>query len=698
MDKDQQSRIFRISAVLYANNNYQIAPLQSHRKVIEDALYLMNRDEGVTLDTLANYIEEVYYIGFTDDELKKVLHNEKFKDIFAIKPYPEKTLYLLKKERRAILDGRKPKVLDDFIREFVTEKGLSKDASESIYRYLYSLFTTNVDSFRRMLEALDVKTLLSTDSEEIGDGEVINSFLSWENPEKNKAVFDLASYALEYCMMTNKQEKVVQPDSLLKKTFYLDTNILYRVMGINGEERKKRGLYLLRKLLDTECTLKISKVTIEEYEGSLKTYIKKLRNSETPAVNSKVFKEYITYDDIYRSYHQWAAGRASASIDLFAAMLEASLKAFIEEYRVETDNLIPFNIKKEQDNLNQLTSQIKGMSSTKWYDTAMADARNVVWVERLRKEGEKSIFSTKTFLLSSDWGLFYWDSHYHSQDTPIVILPSQWLSLLLRYVSRTADDFKGFVSFLNIQTKEGPLNSEQTTAILAGIAEMTDDINEQKYLLETIIETEFKDGAKGQTNDQLKMIAKRDAERLLQEKMDKMTAMTEELKASLADMGRQMMQQAEEHKKLLEEKNEQNAQLAKTIDLLREDIKALKAAEDALKQQKEDERKNFTETIKGLKSQLEEERNKSEFKAKRRKRIFWKSIVIIALVILIVWYFTTDTTANNWMGNFLRWIDTLDDNRKSTVRAILPFLVSLILIPMVIWMGKDVFTKYKKEK
>jgi MFS superfamily sulfate permease-like transporter len=90
---------------------------------------------------------------------------------------------------------------------------------------------------------------------------------------------------------------------------------------------------------------------------------------------------------------------------------------------------------------------------------------------------------------------------------------------------------------------------------------------------------------------------------------------------------------------------------------------------------------------------LEEERNKSEFKAKRRERIFWKSIVIIALVILIVWYFTTDTTANNWMGDFLRWIDTLDDNRKSTVRAILPFIVSLILIPLVIWMGKDVFYK-----
>lgn len=53
MDAQQQANVFRMLATLFANNNYQISPVQLHRKVIEDALFIMNNEDGVTLIPIA---------------------------------------------------------------------------------------------------------------------------------------------------------------------------------------------------------------------------------------------------------------------------------------------------------------------------------------------------------------------------------------------------------------------------------------------------------------------------------------------------------------------------------------------------------------------------------------------------------------------------------------------------------------------
>ena len=41
MDAQQQANVFRMSATLFANNNYQISPVQLHRKVTQDALFVI---------------------------------------------------------------------------------------------------------------------------------------------------------------------------------------------------------------------------------------------------------------------------------------------------------------------------------------------------------------------------------------------------------------------------------------------------------------------------------------------------------------------------------------------------------------------------------------------------------------------------------------------------------------------------------
>lgn len=700
MNQQQQSNIFRLSAILYANDNYTISPMQLHRKVMEDALYQLNDNNGVTVAGLANYIGEKYLINFTDKEVEQVLHNSKFNTIFSARSVGTETVYSLHDERRQVLNQRKPKTLNDFINEYVQQNGLAQESVDSVYRYLYGVFTTNVDGFRRMTESGSVTELTQYYSPDEKDTEVINGFLNWDNDEKNVAIFNLASYGLEYCLLTSKKGTHLKLDKLNKKVFYLDTNILYRALGINGVERKQRTHSFLRKLVEAEDDIKITLIAWNEYENSLNKYIKKLRRDQNPAIHSKVYTEYVTYDDIHRAYHLWASSTKNATVDLFVNMLKAEMLQLIEDYHIEIDRLCPFDKQQEEEELKDMAIQIKSLSDHKYFDTAHNDACDIKWVEMCRKPGEENIFSTKTFLLSSDRGLFRWDSKYNSNSVPVVMLPSQWLSILLRYVSRTSDDFRSFVSFLNIQSKEGLLSAEQIRAILTGISEMTDRVEQQRYLLDVIIENEFKNGAGEKTNEQLKAIAKNDANRILQKQLSEVRKEAKELKKGLEDMKSEFAGHKAATERQLKTKSEQLSTANEKISELKGNIDTLTKAHNATTQsltaQHDKEMSEAQETINRLSKSLEETTSRNEFAAKRRRKIWWLTIGVIVVIAIIAWFFLSSPDGDEPMGWLLNAIDNLAETQKVVARTCLGFVVSLVLIPLIINLFKAIRSKYEE--
>lgn len=694
MDIQQQANVFRMSATLFANNNYQISPVQLHRKVIEDALFVMNNEEGVTIGALADFIEKEYSFVFDESELLKVLRDPKFSHIFEWRAAAEvDTRYLLKKERRRDLDKIETKTLNDFIDEYLSLNGLSPERKESLYQYLYGVFTTNVDSFKRMLEVKNVKMLTEHYSPQEEDVDIINGFLDWDNEQKNVAIFNLASYALEFCLLTSKKESSIKLESLRHKTFYLDTNILYRAIGINGEDRKLRSLSFLRKLKESDDKILISRVTWEEYESSLKAHIKRLRRSETPAIRSTVYTEYVTYDDIYRYYHLWASKKNNATVDLFVDWIKASMKALIEDFGIEVDTFTPYSPEKEQKNLEEMAAQIKGFGRDKPFDTALTDAQNITWVESSRKKGETTIFSTKTYLISSDRGLYVWDSKYHSKRTPIVVMPSQWLSLLLRYVARSSDDFRSFVCFLNIQDKEGVLTAEQINAILVGISEMTDNVEQQRYFLETIIEREFKEGAGGKTNEQLRVIARSETERMLQQQVETMKAAHDALEKKVGVIQHSFDEHKQETDRKLRSKDEQINAQNREIEQLKTNIQTMESEHQKKQDASSEQQSRKDERIGQLETSLVAEKRKNQ-DIERRHRITWKSIAVTALIGLVIWFFCSSPDSNEWMGRLLAWIESLSDVQQYVAKGIVLLVISLILFPLIKSLSKDIGSKY----
>jgi hypothetical protein len=173
--------------------------------------------------------------------------------------------------------------IDYFILQFLEEHAElvgALDGKSIIYKFLYEIFSNNISSFSKLIDyRRDLDGAINIDdSFNPVEKLIINTFLQWENDGKNKAVFDISSYALEYCLITNKEStQTFHLKNLKHKDFFLDTNVLFRAIGINGDSRKARTVTFLDKFNEAGEKLFISKFTEQEYKSTLRYYCWGLR-------------------------------------------------------------------------------------------------------------------------------------------------------------------------------------------------------------------------------------------------------------------------------------------------------------------------------------------------------------------------------------------------------------------------------------
>src|SRR5690606_4218547 len=128
--------------------------------------------------------------------------------------------------------------------------------------------------------------------------------------------------------------------------------------------------------------------------------------------------------------------------------------------------------------------------SSPYLEASIVDAKNIYLIEFLRNGHYSNLFDCKYYFISADQLLRKWD-YTQNSSIPVVLLPSQWMSILLRYLNRTSDDFKSFVSFLNISNGEKGISNENLQLILNGISEITTDFNQQSSIISEMIRLGF---------------------------------------------------------------------------------------------------------------------------------------------------------------------------------------------------------------
>jgi predicted nucleic acid-binding protein len=300
-------------------------------------------------------------------------------------------------------------------------------------------------------------------------------------------------------MITNKETKqTFHLKNLKNKEFFLDTNILFRAIGINGENRQARTVTFLDKFIEAGEKLYISKFTEQEYKSTLRYYCEQIGRKSYAKIDPRVFSRFRKNSDFFDYYHRWRSKRVNDSISLFEAHLIAEYEVFKVRFKVLEEYNVGFDENDDQTEqiINKLASDIfsfknKENSYFNRFETSITDAKNILLIKERRNGQYRNIFETKFFFISSDQGLRRWDFD-RKDSTPAVLLPSQWMSILLRYVTRTNDDFRSFVSFLNLSQTESSISSENLQLILLGIGEMTSDFERQSLIVESMIQTKFR--------------------------------------------------------------------------------------------------------------------------------------------------------------------------------------------------------------
>jgi predicted nucleic acid-binding protein len=317
------------------------------------------------------------------------------------------------------------------------------------------------------LHLLDIekRAMLEIQNEDSGytneQRRIINDFLDWDDKEKNEILFRLIAFSVDYCRLTTKKN-INSFTALLKgKKFYIDANVIYRLMGINNESRRKAMKEFVEKCRETGIELLYTNVTYKELTETFVYYVDKIKQvlQVTNASPTKIKKLYDVKDDngFYDIYYKWAGENKSyGKWNDFLYYLKGQLRDTIASFRkVTIQNSQVFDKEKFEILVDDLECFKRNSSNSNRRSINRVnveyDINNILHLLDERKKNGKNAWEINEYMISADHGLVEWADRMFLGEVPYVVLPSIWYSLLLKLTGRTEDDYKAYVEFMKLR-------------------------------------------------------------------------------------------------------------------------------------------------------------------------------------------------------------------------------------------------------
>lgn len=514
-DVAMQKDIFRLAAAIYSESNDVVSDAEIQLQIIK-CMFVATGNDYLTKSEIISKLLEIYKYHISEDEVDNILR--KTKGVFqAITKDDEKAVCLTQSAYSECEEAQKNNI-DSFIDAFITEKEIAnpEKCKSAIHVYLYELTTTNINSYRVLLAGKDgtqfSSSELSVDVSCLSDAEkqLVHDFLAWDNIAKNAALGNLVYCCLEYCLLINGDS----PNSLLKgfirrREIYLDTNVIFRALGINGVSRQNVVTTFLRKCKQAKLKLLISHSTRTEFFDTIGYYVSQMEYYPRGDIYSGAYEEIADYS-IFAFYENWRQEHSQMSLKYFVTHIKSLYLKLIKDFGIEDDVKIPGTIYHSgefKDVRNRYSASIKSVKQGikadyladdyHYSNRDSYDATVVRYIELLReKSADKDIF-----LASSDRALRLWDMNRLDGEYPVVVYPSQLFLILLKTCGRSDNDYDSFVSFINIRPSSKRVSPENAHIILSGISSITEDISAQEHLVEAVFSDDFQNVIKNSTSD-----------------------------------------------------------------------------------------------------------------------------------------------------------------------------------------------------
>ena len=529
----QVDKYIRLAFVL--NNNQAKTLHRNLEKMISLVLYEAqdeadssaekDRFEGLEVVDIIDRLKNSYGLDFSENEVFNVVNKERKTPIFiCLSTKPKKFALVpdeVEKLRNRIRDDSLEKVISDFAiyendgksgeeTKTLTEAVLSEikfseeEIKDILYRYFYTLFNSNASYIRSFLGHKYDTVKLSDSEFNPSEKFLINDFVYWKNPDKDKLVYEMVSCCFDYCMLTLKKDTSTYQTVFNNKVFYLDTNVIYRLIGINRENRKKVIDAFVRKCQSVGIKLKVTNFTREEIDSTIDRNVNKIRSvldgrEPISATSISYYASSVLNPDFYEVYREWCDSNDYKDYTAFARDLKRRALSTMTQYNISYVDSESFKEKPDYfATVESLISykQDSNRNSNKY--AAEVDVNNYLFVRKQNSQRQSSdFFNTHHYLISADHAFGDWAREKVPNGIPFVVLPSVWYSIILQYAGRNTDnDYAAFTRFLNFSLENGERKPEDIEKTRLKILDKVLSMSEPSTIKDSVlfdIEERFKD-------------------------------------------------------------------------------------------------------------------------------------------------------------------------------------------------------------
>ena len=440
---------------------------------------LCDYEDGLSVAEIQDAINQQFSLAFSADEIKKALDYKARNEVY----YKNEKYYIRDHvKQRTLAETPFSDSLKQSIEEYSSACPCSletEEISDLLIRYLYYCFNSNVDN---LLSLCDRKIVGSASASFDATNEqiaIINGFITWENPKKDALVYSIVSTCYDYCMLTIKKDAALSRELFKGKRFYFDANLIFRIAGINNVERQVVSQRFVNHCKDAGISLLCTTATIDEVYRVLSAQIDYIIGiaGENAPVDCEVLKRLspdLEVNDFYRLYYEWCQKPQNTPGDYlsFSEHLREMVNDVFIQLEVKESGAYKTG-SKEKEYSNHVHSLVEYKNNKrKWRKTsrssAETDVTNILDTIELRRGTGNSIWQTNDFIVSADQLLIGWTNDSFN-GVPLVVLPSVWLSIILRFNGRTEDDYKSFCLFLTQRYHIDPANLVDPRLLLESI-------------------------------------------------------------------------------------------------------------------------------------------------------------------------------------------------------------------------------------
>ncbi|MDD6716406.1 MAG: hypothetical protein PUF49_08535 [Firmicutes bacterium] len=470
------------------NNNQATSLRKNLEKMISLVLYDAEKSsngkfKGYEVVDIIENLRNSYELEFSETEVFDAIKHNRTSAFICLSEKPKKFTISVEEIQR--IDSKvKDHSLETIISEFIGYKTKASDDQENngseafeadsfssdevrdiLYKYFYTLFNSNASYIRSFLgQRYDTDKLSDSDFNP-AEKKLINEFVYWENPEKDRMVYELVSCCFDYCMMTVKKDSKTYQKIFNNKVFYLDANVIFRLVGINRENRKRVISAFVNKCKAVDIKLKVTNFTRKEIDDTIDRNVERIRKvigGHIPVSTRAIgyYASSVVNPDFYQVYRDWCNDPANQynNYASFGRELKQEAHRTLSRYGIQYANCDSFKDNDVfRDDLESLIKFKQRSNRNASIHAAEVDVSNYLFVRKMNSvNNANDFFSTHHYLISADHAFGDWGREKVPNAVPIVVLPSVWYSIILQYAGRnTNDDYTAFTRFLNFSLQNG---------------------------------------------------------------------------------------------------------------------------------------------------------------------------------------------------------------------------------------------------